>query len=257
MSVGIITVFGQSNCVGLRSNPALLPSSSKDAEIPFSHNIASQTAYGEYVELGPILVEDGGGNGFTDPAITIPSGFSSWGFGCEILCARNLHSTDRKVAVAKRATGSTALADYWNPQPEGVGWVGMTGYSDGLYDTLNSEGKKPYHLCGIFWQGENDAASQEDASNYEYNLRRLITFYRANIGDMETPFVICLTTTGSSAYRDEVQAAQKKIAKTVNNVSIYDPTGLPIYSDGVHFWQDAHVTSGNAISDIFKNYLGL
>lgn len=258
---GILTFVGQSNMVGYRSDPSLVwPLDGEDYFIPYSHNnAANRPAVGSYYELQPILKADGGGTGFTDPEITVPPGYSSYGFGPEITCARAMNSFGRRVSVVKESLGGKTLDEFFNPQPEGAGWTELFLYLNGHYSALETELRDPYHLALVYWQGESDADNASTADAYERNLRRFITFFRAAVKRPELPVVICKTLTDASgatgtAPLQTVQDAQENVERTVPNVKLYDPTGLPVYSDGIHFWKGAHVTSGNAIAGILQEF---
>jgi len=261
MSIGIIGFSGQSNMEGFRSDPSLIPVDTNDSNIPFSvykttldgngQEIGDEI--GEYGILRPLVQADGGGNGWTT-GITIPAGSSSWGFGPEISLCRAMYSEERPVAGCKWALGGQSLDGTFNPSPAGFGYTGLKNYMEGLEATLTSENSNPYWLAFVWNQGEEDATNPPQAANYEYNLRRLVKHVRAIAKNQHLPFLIVKTTTPAGASDiSVVQAAQEKIAATMANVYIYDPTGLPLYSDNVHYWEDAQLTIGTALSQILIN----
>lgn len=261
----IFGIIGQSNAVMYRSDPADLPVSAVDAEIPFTINggagftpTATDITY-----LRPQLIEDGGGNGFSDPGITIPAGWSSHGYGVEMMLARTLHSADRPVAVVKRAAGSTALGNtganpyYHNVQnPSLAAGFNITDFlarMTAMQAHIIGLGRQPI-VAGIYDnQGEDDAANLTAAGEYGYHKARQVKFLRAMLGS-EVPFVIALTKRGgTSDGRDLVNRGKIAVARNLPGVAIYDPPDtLPVYSDNLHFWDDAAIGMGEQVAAIFE-----
>lgn len=259
---------GQSQEVNFRSNPASLPDSDIDANIPFNSNggagftpLATDITY-----LRPQLIADGGGNGFTDtvtaPGTTIPAGYSSHGYGAEMMIGRNQYSADRPVAYVKRSTGGTALGNagsnpyYHNYQDptlsQGFNVSDLIDRVEGMQAHITSGGRTPV-IAGLYYmQGEDDASDLTAAGEYGYHLSRLIHGLRAYF-QTEFPVVLGLTTTfGTADGRDLVNKGKIEVAQSLRNVRLYDPTpdNLPQYTDG-HFWQDAAITIGNRVSAIY------
>ncbi len=270
MSTGIITFAGQSNMVGFRSDPGLLPASELDELISYStYNTAGDGTMGnpagEYGILRAMVQDDGGGNGWTEN-ITLPAGFSSWGYGPEISCCRALYDEDKlKVAACKWALGGQSLNGTFNPLSPttgtgGFGYKGLRDYMNGLESALANDNKYPYHLAFVWCQGEEDATNQDQAELYEYNFRRFIAHIRAIARNPTMPFVIVQTVTPLVApYLQQVKDAQAKMAAEIPNVYLYIPstTALPLYTDDVHFWEDAMVTIGEDVAAIIQSDLGV
>lgn len=261
----IILFAGQSNCVGGRSDPSLLPSSALDALIPFSiyytFNAGLDNEPDEYSTLHNLTLADGGGNGFeteTNVDITVPAGTSSWGYGAEITCCRQLYDVNAPVACLKVARGSTSLEVDWNTELDGGAtiqmWPKVKEYMQGFKAALELDGYTPKFKAFVWWQGENDSGSSVQSAAYEYNLRRFFTYVRAVALNPNLPIIICKTVTPlTNTYLTEVQTAQQNVADSMSNVHMYDPSSLPLYEDDTHFYQDAMVTAGEAIATIIES----
>lgn len=248
-------VSGQSNAEGYRSDPSLLPVHQKDSEINYSYNRdVFNTPPGIYKPLQPCVVSDGGGNGWTE-GVSIEEGYSSYGYGPEITLARKLHSKNNPVAVVKVAEGNTDLNNYWNPQPEGIGWKSLVSYVAGIYNTLRNEGEDPYYLGMVWWQGETDASKLSTSLKYESNLRNFISAVRTITNQPDLPIIICKIVSKKYRFLKIVQNAQKRVTNTTPNTVIYDPSNLSMYSDGVHFWEDAQIKAGYEIAEILKRMI--
>lgn len=231
------------------------------------------------ITLQPKILTDGGGNGWTD-SITVPSGQSSFGYGPEITCARALYSDSFRVAVMKREGSGQPLGDiggtgstydyYHNPQApaeephlrdangNAPGRVGLNHHDamariDGMRSTLQSLGHTSRVAGWVWWQGHADGTNLAAAQNYGFELERLIRFTRAHTG-FNMPWVVALHYS-STPHADIIREQQTEVARSVAGVRLYDPyaDGLPLYSDNIHYWKDAHVTSGERIAAIFKD----
>lgn len=283
---------GQSNPDGWRADPSALGAypNTTDQLIPMNCNgngfetqagwggtagvtYNVNTPYDALIPLQPEVNTDGSsGTHWTGGGITVPAGSYSHGYGPEITCARTLHRDDYRVAVMKRAVGGTGLGPapsnpyYHNPQapseesylldddgntPGRQGrnyWAAMQ-RAEGMAATLAGLGHSLSWAGWVYWQGENDAADATSAAEYAFHLSRKIRFTRARLG-VNMPWVVVLTRSGG--YQQQVRDAQIEVARTLPGVRTYDPLGLPLYTDNVHYWQDAHVTSGNDIAAIFQ-----
>ena len=283
---------GQSNPDGWRADPGALRTypNATDQLIPMNCNGTGfetqagwggtagvtynvNTPYTSIIPLQPEVNTDGSsGTEWTGGGITIPAGSYSHGYGPEISCARALHRDDYRVAVMKRAVGGTGLGPtpsspyYHSPQapseesylldddgntPGRQGrnyWAAMQ-RAEGMAATLEGLGHSLSWAGWVYWQGENDAADATSAAEYAFHLSRKIRFTRARLG-VNMPWVIVLTRSGG--FQQEVRDAQIEVARSVPGVRTYDPLGLPLYTDNIHYWQDAHVTSGNDIAAIFQ-----
>lgn len=257
MRRGIVVFAGQSNMLGYRADPGELINSEVDAKIKYcTYNTSVSgigNSAGEYGILRAMLLNDGGGNGWT-AAATIPAGYSSWGYGPEITCCRALHTEESPIAAVKWALGGQSLEGTFNPSPAGFGYTALKNYMASLYSAVDAEGESPYWRAFVWCQGEEDSENSGQYENYEYNLKRLIHHVRAIAKRPSLSVVIVKTIRPSSAAGlSDVQNAQEAVASTLVRVQVYDPSALPIYSDGVHFYSDAYVTMGNDLAQIIQS----
>lgn len=295
--MNLIGFSGQSNIAGFRSDPGLLDASAVDALIPFNNNsnyFDNQAGWGgapgmttagsaalpqdALITLQPKLLTDGGGNGWTE-GVTVPAGKSSWGFGPEITCAREMYADNYRVAVMKREGSGQPLGDiggtgstydyYHNPQAPAEeahlrdadgntpGRIGLNHYDamariDGMRSSLQALGYRSRVAGWVWWHGHADGTNLSASQNYGFELARLIRFTRARTG-FNMPWVIALhySSTPNAAV---IRQQQAEVARSVPGVRLYDPAAdnLPIYTDNIHYWKDAHVTSGMRIAAILK-----
>lgn len=254
--INLLIVAGQSNVVGYRSDVSGFSALPDDSEILYNYGYGENPHYpGDSVgqtdrtDFGPIVVNDGGGNGFVDGGYTIPAGESWFGFGPELISGQRLKSTGKPLAVIKYAKGNTSLLTDWHPS---------TGtHSQALIDRIQAiktslEVDYTVRLAGIvWWQGENDAGSTTNATQYKNLLVSLIERIKSVMMTRVCPVVICKTVNSASKV-ELLQKSQKAAAKMINSARIYDPSELPLFTDNLHFYQDAHITSGSEIADIFE-----
>lgn len=261
MKTGIVVFAGQSNMVGYRSDISALTESTKDAEIPYcvfnndSTSVPMGNSAGDYGILRPLTISgqdaiDTAGTGWTGSG-TLPSGVKSWGYGPEMSMCRELHTSTNPIAAVKWAIGGQSLEGTFNPSPAGFGYTALKSYMTGMQSALSANGVESYFKAFVWWQGEEDSENTGQYENYFYNIKRLIAHVRSIAKNENLPFIIVKTTTPSAAEGiSDVQSAQELAASSINNVFIYDPSGLSLYSDNVHYHLDSMVVAGNEIADI-------
>lgn len=166
---------------------------------------------------------------------------------------------ENEFLLIKLAQGGTALYGAWNPEWEAA----KADYAEDkafkkelkLYEqhqqyirenlqSLKEQGK-PYKIVGMAWmQGENDAAKELCAKNYEANLRKIIAGYRKTLNEPNMPFVLGQI---NSTYGDfpngpgMVRNAQRQVALNDPFTEII-MTGtdenwrdFPKHADNVHY----------------------
>lgn len=101
-------------------------------------------------------------------------------------------------------------------------------------------------IKGILWhQGESDCNAQ-DAPLYYERLKALINNFRADLGNNTLPFVIGqLGNWNWDAFRQEVDAAHKKIVKSVPKTAFVSSAGLIHKGDNEHFDSASYRTFGD------------
>ena len=134
----------------------------------------------------------------------------------------------RKIGLVPCAFGGTKISE-WD----------KGSFMGGHYDNAISRAKtasKDGIIKGIIWhQGESDCNS-EDAPKYYEKLKTLISNFRTDLGNNALPFVIGqLGNWNWDNFRQEVDAAHKKITKTVPKTAFASSSGLVHKGDNEHF----------------------
>ena len=166
-------------------------------------------------------------------------------FGPEVGFARHFLDVvpgDELWLVKYAVGGSSLLA--WEPE-----WsaerAAITGDADkgALYPRLISHFKQvtsghDVKVLACLWkQGESDSRYEAAAAQYQTSLTRLITRMRTDLDQPEMQFVIGLSnpTPARFTYLSVVRSAQRQIAKSLPNVSLFDTDGLTKHEDDLHY----------------------
>ena len=260
--------MGQSNANMYYSDPADLPASAIDANIPYNNSGGGANFTPDSTDityLRPQLKADGGISGFDSPLITIPAGFSSHGYGVEMVLGRRFYDPGRKIAVTRVAFGGTSLGNvgeypYWHnpqsPRPDmlvGFNITEFVAYINGMRAHLTGLGRTSQLLFIFDCQGEADAVTDLSASEYGFHKMRQIKFLRALLGE-NVPFILCLTKRsspgGTAETLEKVNDGKRLCASTLPGVIVYDPSDdIPIWIDDVHWWDTASILMGNEVYD--------
>ncbi|KAF8653403.1 hypothetical protein HU200_013342 [Digitaria exilis] len=152
------------------------------------------------------------------------------------------------VGLVPCAQGGTPLAN-WTRGTE-------------LYERMVTRARAALDGCGggaelaavLWYQGETDAMSREDAELYQGRMETLVRDVRRDLGrpDLLVIEVGIATAQYNGKYLSEVREAQKAVTRTVPNVRYVDAMGLPIASDKTHLTTEAQVQLGNMLA---KSYL--
>ncbi|KAH0456756.1 hypothetical protein IEQ34_014663 [Dendrobium chrysotoxum] len=110
-------------------------------------------------------------------------------------------------------------------------------------------------LAAVLWyQGETDTISREDAEAYGGRMKTLVSDLRRDLGDPDLLIIQVALATGQGKYIDIVRNAQKAIK--IHNVLCVDAKGLPVGSDYVHLTTQAQVTLGKWLADAYLKHTG-
>ncbi|KAK6939655.1 Sialate O-acetylesterase domain [Dillenia turbinata] len=105
-------------------------------------------------------------------------------------------------------------------------------------------------IRAILWfQGESDAITAEDANNYKQRLEQFIQNVRSDLGSPTLPFIQVGIATGLGPYKDAVRTAQFGV--NLPNVKIVDAQGLPIMWDYTHITTQGQVQLGHMLADTY------
>jgi Carbohydrate esterase, sialic acid-specific acetylesterase len=134
----------------------------------------------------------------------------------------------RRIGLIPCAFGGSRISD----------WA-KGSFMGGHYDNAISRAKgatKDGNIKGIIWhQGESDRNPQ-DAPQYYEKMKILISNFRNDLGNSSLPFVIGQLGYWSwDNFRQEVDAAHKKIIKNIPKTALASSTGLVHKGDNEHF----------------------
>ncbi|XP_027093834.1 probable carbohydrate esterase At4g34215 [Coffea arabica] len=108
-------------------------------------------------------------------------------------------------------------------------------------------------LEAVLWfQGERDTITREEAESYETRLERFIQDFRIDLQSSNLPFFQVLLTSAQGPYMDTVREAQAAIR--LPNVIKIEAKGLPLEIDGLHLSSLAQVHLGEMLADAFLKW---
>ena len=156
-----------------------------------------------------LYFENGSGDLFRDP-VTIGQGAHPEFIGPELMFAHEMDEYfDDPVLIIKAAWGGLSLGEDFRP-PSSGGTVGpyyteMMDMVDYVTQNLATEfpdlGLSEFELAGFAWfQGWNDAGSEDFLNEYESNLHNLINDVRNDLERPNLPFVVA--SAGQGGYED-------------------------------------------------------
>lgn len=271
-TIKVYLLAGQSNMDGYGYND----------DLPDSYNIGLNNAWifhgnpvGDNELNGGVgiweVLKPGHGVGFSSDGI---SNTLSNRFGVELSFVKRVQEfhPNEKIALIKYSRGgssidSLAARHFGCWEPDYYGTTGINQY-DHFLKTVNSalntkditgDGMEDYLIpCGIIWmQGESDAGfSEETASRYYSNLKRLMDLMRASFHMDDLPVVLGKI---SDSWDDSdgkvwdhgelVQYAQEKFARTDSKAAIVRSTRYYGYSDPWHYDSKGYLDLGERFAD--------
>ncbi|KAE8725732.1 putative carbohydrate esterase [Hibiscus syriacus] len=140
--------------------------------------------------------------------------------------------------------------------PCAVGGTSISRWGKGspLYDELVKRGmeslKEGGAIQAILWyQGESDTVTKEDADAYQGNLVQLIQDLRFDLNLPSLPFMVVALASGEGKYVETVRNGQMGIK--MENVKCVDAKGLPLNVDHLHLTTIAEVKLGLKLAHAF------
>ncbi len=223
-------IAGQSNAVGLGSNPANFPSDSIDRRIKFYYAHDSNSG-GKIVSLRNQRM---------------PINKNKSGFGPEVGLSRQLYQNGyENILIIKVAKSGTSMKNSWNPKTGPLYRQYIERETSKALAELSKQGYR-YSIDGFYWmQGEGDMNASA-APTYKNNLKQFISSVRANFNNPKLKFVIGRPNnpTSPAKYRKMVRDAQTNVAKNTANVSMIDTDDLEL-ADFVHYNSSGQLQLGN------------
>lgn len=206
----VFVLAGQSNMVGSRSNPELLPDGMKRPNTN-------------------ILFFDG-----DDWVTMVPGVTERQGFGPEFTFAKVMQQAlGEPIGIIKHSHGGTNLANHWHParKPRQSRF-----YRQLLDKVSNASALRDIQILGMCWmQGESDAAEVEYAEAYSNNLEMLVRELRLEFNNSEMVFVCGRINSPLERFpvTNTVRKAQSQL--DMPGYMMVDLDDLTMVSDNLHF----------------------
>ncbi len=267
-TIRVFYLGGQSNMDGFGYNrdlPGKLKVKNEAVWIFHGNPVGDDVAEGGLGLWAPLM--PGHGAGFTSDG---QSNLLSDRFGVELSMAKELGKLlgGQRIALLKYSRGgssidSLAAGSFGCWEPDFNGSTGLNQYDYFLRTVrksmtsqdIDGDGRMDILVpAGIVWmQGESDANySEEIASGYYQNLKRLMDLIRAALHSDDLPVVIGKI---SDSWQDEadskvwdhgelVQYAQEKYARSDGNAAIVRSTRYYKYSDPWHYDSEGYIDLG-------------
>ncbi|KAK1427456.1 hypothetical protein QVD17_16142 [Tagetes erecta] len=105
-------------------------------------------------------------------------------------------------------------------------------------------------IRGLLWfQGESDTVSRDDAEAYKTRLQSFFLHVRADLLLPVLPIIQVALASGEGQYVETVREAQ--LGMDFVNVQTVDAKGLSLEPDGLHLTTPSQVTLGKMLADTF------
>ncbi|KAE8674726.1 putative carbohydrate esterase [Hibiscus syriacus] len=105
----------------------------------------------------------------------------------------------------------------------------------------------------LWYQGEADTLSQEDADLYEARLKTFFNDLRSDLNAPTLPIFQVALASGEGPYIEEVREGQLNIS--LQNVKCVDAKGLPLEPDRLHLTTQAQVRLGKMLADAYLGFM--
>ncbi|KAK4424226.1 putative carbohydrate esterase [Sesamum alatum] len=172
---------------------------------------------------------------------------------------------------SKRTCGVGPGMSFANAVKERVGVVGLVpcavaatpikewARGTHLYESMVNRAKAAAaasdgELRALLWyQGEKDTFSEQDATSYKENLERFIQNVREDLNLPCLPIILVVIASGNEKYLEKVREVQKGI--DLPNVVCVDAMGLPLQGDNIHLTTPAQVKLGRTLAQAYITHI--
>ncbi|KAL8188900.1 hypothetical protein R6Q57_029420 [Mikania cordata] len=173
--------------------------------------------------------------------------------------------TTKTCGVGPGMSFANAVKDYITGiidlVPCAVGGTAIKEWAKGqkLYEDMVRRSKSAASTGGeikaiLWYQGESDASSEQDAESYRSNMENLIHNIRSDLGLPSLPIIQVVIASGDEKHLEVVREAQKAI--DLPNVVCIDAKGLELKEDNLHLTTDAQVRLGHMLADAYLSHFG-
>ncbi|KAL2232623.1 UNVERIFIED_CONTAM: putative carbohydrate esterase [Sesamum indicum] len=128
-----------------------------------------------------------------------------------------------------------------------------------LYNQLLTRAQAALHGGGgliraiLWYQGESDTVSHEDAKLYKRRLVRFFTDVRSDLLSPVLPVIQVALASAEGPYIEDIRKAQLGI--DLPNVKCVDAKGMKIGYDGLHLSTEGEVHVGQMMADTFAQFI--
>ncbi|KAL2231550.1 probable carbohydrate esterase At4g34215 [Sesamum indicum] len=143
--------------------------------------------------------------------------------------------------------------------PCAVGGTAIKEWARGthLYENMVKRAKAAVHGGGeikavLWYQGESDTSSQEDADSYKENMETLICNVRTDLDLPSLPIIQVAIASGDEKYLEKIREIQKGI--DLPKVVCVDAKGLELKEDNLHLTTEAQVQLGRMLADAYLTH---
>ncbi|XP_050159545.1 probable carbohydrate esterase At4g34215 isoform X2 [Malus sylvestris] len=145
--------------------------------------------------------------------------------------------------------------------PCAIGGTNITQWRRGsfLYNQMIRRAKASLQNGGsiralLWYQGESDTASREDALSYKNRLETLFGDVRLDLQSPDLPIIQVALASGYEATLIEI-VREAQLGIDLLNVRTVDAKGLPLEPDGLHLTTPAQVELGKMLADAYLQFL--
>ncbi|KAF8404958.1 hypothetical protein HHK36_009853 [Tetracentron sinense] len=107
----------------------------------------------------------------------------------------------------------------------------------------------------LWYQGESDTVSREDAESYKGNMEKLVLDLRADLRSTMLPIIQVAIASGQGHFIEKVREAQLGMGIYLPYVMCVDAKGLQLEEDRLHLGTVAQVRLGEMLADAFLKTL--
>ena len=191
-------------------------------------------------------------------------GQDSMSFGPEVGLSQVLHQhfPDTNFLLIKYAIGGASLLD-WAPEYDSAEAV-ITGHPEfgNMYDSLWTKANDitagyDMEIIALLWmQGERDARIPEAGIGYYAHFKTFIEAIRQDASLPNLPVIYGLVNPDPERYTaaTTVQAAQRDIARTINDVWMIDTSDLGKWDDQVHYNTQGQLELGRRFGETLLDH---
>ncbi|KAL7206457.1 hypothetical protein ACSBR2_019217 [Camellia fascicularis] len=146
------------------------------------------------------------------------------------------------VGLVPCAVGGTAIKEW--------------GRGKQLYEDMvrrANEAAKEGEIKAVLWyQGESDTLTRDEAESYKANMERLVCDLRGDLHSPSLPIIQVAIASGEEKYMETVREAQKSI--DLPNVVCVDAKGLALGYDNLHLTTESQVQLGIMLADAYLKH---